>query len=465
MTDARYDVIFEGKLIDGYELEHVKAQFIELFAIAHDKAIKLFSGHRATLKADVDNRTAENYRQRLAAIGMQVELVARESLNSTAELSLEPLAGEAGAAVDGPAMTGAHSAQATTSTGASAEISARINSTAEAATKPATRVSPFRFHGSGREYFGIWIVNILLSIVTLGIYSAWAKVRNKQYFYGNTEIEGSTFEYTANPVRILIGRLIAVGFFILYALAENTSLIWGLIAWGVFMVFMPWAIRQSLRFNARNSRYRNVPFVFVGKTLDAFKVFIAWPILGMLTLGLVFPLAIFKQQQYILSNHQFGTTPFHFHATASDYYRLFGVLLGMLVAGAVLIGILVSIGSGFTIALAVPVWLMLYLSLFAFFSVRMANLKFTYTTLGLHGFDPAWEFGSYLKLITVNTLLTMLTLGIYIPWAKVRTAQYAAYHTQAVVEGDLDDFIAAEESNVSALGEGIGDIFDLDVGA
>ncbi|MDR1854861.1 MAG: DUF898 domain-containing protein, partial [Azoarcus sp.] len=38
-----------------------------------------------------------------------------------------------------------------------------------------------QFTGSGGEYFRIWIVNLLLSILTLGIYSAWAKVRREQY--------------------------------------------------------------------------------------------------------------------------------------------------------------------------------------------------------------------------------------------------------------------------------------------
>lgn len=45
--------------------------------------------------------------------------------------------------------------------------------------------TPFRFTGNGREYFRIWIVNTLLTILTLGIYSAWAKVRKKRYIYGN----------------------------------------------------------------------------------------------------------------------------------------------------------------------------------------------------------------------------------------------------------------------------------------
>ena len=52
----------------------------------------------------------------------------------------------------------------------------------EGNSAPATSIEPFRFTGTAREYFGIWIVNILLTIVTLGIYSAWAKVRRMRYF-------------------------------------------------------------------------------------------------------------------------------------------------------------------------------------------------------------------------------------------------------------------------------------------
>ena len=66
----------------------------------------------------------------------------------------------------------------------------------------------FEFSGSGSEYFKIWIVNILLTIVTLYIYSAWAKVRKNRYFYGNTSIDGSAFEYHAKGIQLLPGRLI-----------------------------------------------------------------------------------------------------------------------------------------------------------------------------------------------------------------------------------------------------------------
>src|ERR1700676_2003878 len=73
-----------------------------------------------------------------------------------------------------------------------------------------------RFTGRGGEYFGIWIVNLLLTIVTLGIYSPWAKVRRLQYFYRHTELAGSGFDFHGSPIKILIGRLIALALLLAY---------------------------------------------------------------------------------------------------------------------------------------------------------------------------------------------------------------------------------------------------------
>ena len=77
--------------------------------------------------------------------------------------------------------------------GAPGQVSGR------AATEAAAVRYPFRFTGSGGEYFRIWLVNVLLSIVTLYVYSAWAKVRTNRYFHGNTVLDGSSFEYHARP--------------------------------------------------------------------------------------------------------------------------------------------------------------------------------------------------------------------------------------------------------------------------
>ena len=79
-----------------------------------------------------------------------------------------------------------------------------------------SRTLQFQFHGKAGEYFKIWIVNIALSILTLGIYSAWAKVRTRRYFYGNTSLDGSRFDYLADPLAILKGRMIVFAVILVY---------------------------------------------------------------------------------------------------------------------------------------------------------------------------------------------------------------------------------------------------------
>src|SRR5260370_28452580 len=66
------------------------------------------------------------------------------------------------------------------------------------------------FTGTAAEYFRIWIVNLFFTLATLGIYSAWAKVRKRRYFYGSTRLDGDSFDYFASPKAILNGRIIAL---------------------------------------------------------------------------------------------------------------------------------------------------------------------------------------------------------------------------------------------------------------
>src|SRR3954470_736798 len=76
---------------------------------------------------------------------------------------------------------------------------------------------PVEFTATTGAYFRIWIVNLALTIVTLGIYSAWAKVRKRRYFYSHTRVDGEGFEYRANPIAILKGRLIAVAIVVAFS--------------------------------------------------------------------------------------------------------------------------------------------------------------------------------------------------------------------------------------------------------
>src|SRR5215475_7269273 len=102
---------------------------------------------------------------------------------------------------------------------------------------------PLRFTGTGSEYFGIWIVNLLLTIITLGIYSAWAKVRRLQYFYRHTELAGSSFDFHGSPTRILVGRILAVVLLFLYKYSVRLHSWFTLVVIVALAIIMPWLLR------------------------------------------------------------------------------------------------------------------------------------------------------------------------------------------------------------------------------
>src|SRR6185436_19796655 len=114
----------------------------------------------------------------------------------------------------------------------------------------------FGFTGRAPDYFRIWIVNLLLTLVTLGLWSPWAKVRKRRYLYGHTWLGDANFEYHADPVAILRGRLIAAGAAFLYwvintLLPEAAPWLLALLLCGA-----PWIIARSLTFNASRSSHR-----------------------------------------------------------------------------------------------------------------------------------------------------------------------------------------------------------------
>ena len=118
------------------------------------------------------------------------------------------------------------------------------------------------FRGKGGEYFKIWIVNILLTIITLGIYSAWAKVRSARYFYSNTYLDGTNFRYLADPITILKSRLIAVTVLLILVLSSNYAPILYTVLIIALLFAIPYFIIRSLAFKLRMSAYKNIQFRF-----------------------------------------------------------------------------------------------------------------------------------------------------------------------------------------------------------
>ena len=319
----------------------------------------------------------------------------------------------------------------------------------------------FEFRGDGMEYFKIWIVNVLLTIVTLGIYSAWATVRNKRYFYSNLYLGDDNFRYLAEPLTILKGRIIAVVAFIVYMALSALFPVASLIFLVILLFLIPYFVNQSLAFNNRMSAYKNIQFRFKSTYGEAFMVAYVWPILGVLSLGILYPLVFVKANNYVINNSSYGTTNFEFSATYKDYAIIFLTLIGVgAVAGGLVWG-LTSVGSEAT-AIMIPIVMgLMYFGLIVYFLVSTANLLYRSIAISGHSFDADLTMPGISKVILINALLTLITLGLYLPAAKVRMAKYVSSCLTMQVDGDLNNFAAAEKENVSALGEEFGQVFDF----
>ena len=449
MSTSTYALVFQGRISEYADPEQARERFAKIFSLSEEKLEQAFSVERTVLKKNLTQADAEKYQTKLEQMGILVVIE-----------NLDPQAGQnSGLIIEDATSADAYAPQDPLAVN---DFDHTASEVPEPINDGESRRVPFIFSGNGAEYFRIWIVNLLLSIVTLGIYSAWAKVRNKRYFYGHTSLDGSTFEYTAEPMNILKGRLIAMAFFIVYSVAGSISLILGGIMGVAVMLFVPWMVVRSMNFNARNSVYRNVSFTFTGEWVGGLKAFVLWPLAGVLTFGILLPLAIFKQQQFLVSNHNLGQTGFKFNASVKDYYKCVFMAIGLLVAviavASILIGSMGIMGYIFGIVMMMAA----YIAVIAMMVVFLFNLRFNHTLIEQHGFEASMTVSSYTGLMVVNTLLTVLTLGFYYPWAKVKVAQYKADHLQLMAEGDLDGFVAAKAEETNALGQEMGDMFDFD---
>jgi uncharacterized membrane protein YjgN (DUF898 family) len=333
----------------------------------------------------------------------------------------------------------------------------------------ARRDLPFQFTGTAPEYFRIWIVNTLLTIVTLGVYSAWAKVRSRQYFYRHTFVDGTSFEYLANPVAILKGRMIMGAALTAIVASQQYSMVLYGILLGVLVLMTPWVLVKSLAFNARNSAYRNVRFSFSGGVGEASLLYVKMTLLYLVTCGLGYPYTHFRMTEFVIRGHRFGDRPFHFVARASDYYRIYLVAFAMTVpAYLLLVGLVVALRFAADVGpfIMMPVVLLFYLYLMlpaAYVRAELANLLYGRLHVGEHAFTCKQRAMELAKLYLTNALAVIFTLGLMIPWAQIRTARYRAERLVLHADGDIEAR-ATPGRDASALGDAASDLGDFDLG-
>jgi uncharacterized membrane protein YjgN (DUF898 family) len=343
-----------------------------------------------------------------------------------------------------------------------------------AGTLAARTVRP-QFTGSAGEYFRIWIVNLFFSLVTLGIYSAWAKVRKKKYFYGSTRLDGQTFDYFGRPKAIFRGRVIAVVAFVVYALAGELYPYSRYAFWAVAIAALPWLVVRALTFNARNSAHRGLRFHFSGTPKQAAGVYIGTLVLAVLTGGLAYPLFVARHKAFVLESHSLGLSKLRCELSARAFFWIY--------ARALLIVVAVAAPSVFALTLVLRrvgdlseslswiVWVLPLVGIYAGYAVAYAYVQARTTNLLWNGTSgPGFRFSSSLsamKLVRIyigNVVAVACSGGLLIPWAVVRTLKYRLEcFTMTVAEGVVHAANPAF-ARVGATGQELGDFFNLDLG-
>jgi len=351
----------------------------------------------------------------------------------------------------------------------------------------------FGFSGSGAEYFRIWIVNLLLTVATLGIYSAWAKTRRLQYFYRNTRLAGASFDFLGKPKAILRGRLLTVALLAAYDYAFGFSATTGAVIVSLLLASLPFMMRSALRFRLSNTVYRGLPFGFGGGSGKAYLVYVLPVIIvvadgamealefdgallgAFVLLCLCWPLMHGAMKGYQHRHLMYGDRKADFALSAASLARSYvrAVLLGLPIM-AVLAGLIfleVSRQQSGAKALPIPMATLatavsyLYVLLcIPWIMARMNSLAWSATSFPGVRIECSMNAGAYLRLQVVNALLTLLTLGLYRPFAAVRAWRYRIEHVCVHAPGGFEHATRrASRRPVAATGDGLADLLDVDL--
>jgi uncharacterized membrane protein YjgN (DUF898 family) len=365
---------------------------------------------------------------------------------------------------------------------------------------------PFTFTGTGAEYFRIWVVNVLLTVLTLGVYSAWAKVRRLQYFYRNTRIDNSTFDYHGKPGAILKGRLLAMFLLVAYKVAFELSAPAAIAVAVVLVALVPWLLARSFRFKMVNSSYRGLRFRFAGSAIDAYKMLSVFPLLaafgvfygwnvaitdpsrigaGTVILGLALvvlavctiPLGHYLLKRFQHNNAYFGQTPVFFDARPGEFFKIYARAVGFLLLGSIsaaIFGLLTHrifqyfqstvFGWFFTLLYGVVSAYAFYLFVTPFLQSRVQNLVWRHTELAGHRFISTVNARRLLWIHTTNLMLVTVTFGLYKPFGLIRVMKYRVECLALIPDGSLDEFMCDHAGdNAGALGQESGDLFDIEI--
>lgn len=371
---------------------------------------------------------------------------------------------------------------------------------------------PLEFTGSGGEYFGVWIVNLLLTIVTLGFYTPFARRRKAQYFYSHTLVAGSPLEFTAQQRKMVFGFLLLVVVYLAFRLAADTGQD---TAVTVFLVggaaLAPYLWGSAMRFRLGSTRWRGVRLEFTARWREVYRaswpVFVlagagvaavfaasllggrlAWLVLGPIVLVVAFLCAVrleFNYKSLLVLRARVGQQSGRWKPAYRDFLWVWLATAGVFIGCVALVvaALALVVGGSFAVLasqkerglMAIVVIVAMVLgSIFILFlasaparAYREARMfRLIWNNVGLSHiarFRCNLRAASYVGLRVKNLFLTLLTLGFYRPFALVSEYRMKTESVTLHVKGGLDQLAGQLVAQQGGLGDAVADAVGLDL--
>jgi uncharacterized membrane protein YjgN (DUF898 family) len=359
--------------------------------------------------------------------------------------------------------------------------------------------SAFGFHGSWREYAPIAFTNLLLTIVTLGVYSFWARARTRRYLWSRTRFIDDMLEWSGTGFELFVGYIIAIFLFfvplgVLQLLLQGilmrghpgAAILLGVVIYLALIYFIGVAIFRAVRYRLSRTWWHGIR----GGSDDqgfAYGWSYFWrTLVGYLALGLMIPWSMAKLWNERWSAMSFG--PWRFTAQA-EWRNVFGrylifyfspafIMIFLFVLAAIFAGMGAVLGgfsgggTGGPPDPGILVWI--FVGIFVFyllFFVLLGLVALTYyaaffreaagkLSLGELRFGFTARTKDWLLLYLGNVGLTIATLGIGYIFVPYRNWAFFVRHAEAYGEVTLDDFTQSRTKD-PGQGEGLLDAFDV----
>lgn len=226
-----------------------------------------------------------------------------------------------------------------------------IGSSVDSAAGAGAATQRLGYDGRLGELYVIFFKNLLLGIVTLGIYRFWGRTNYRRYLWSHTSYDGDRFEYTGTGGELFRGFIIAFGFFIIFILAinglqlafgpEHPGVLIFQLVFFLLVIFLVYASHYTaLRYRLTRTLWRGIRGGLEGSAINYSLRYIAYGLLSVFTFYQFVPFATVRLWRYRVSNLFFGTAQGSFDGHGRHLYlRYLASFAGWIVAGALAAGI------------------------------------------------------------------------------------------------------------------------------